>query len=170
MGSLHAYMAEYQTLLQKGVIQKAYKGLMDYIMQLRTHLQNKHPGYSTSGSLYTGYMDMTYFSVVTEPLKQRSLKIAVVYLHKEGRFEVWLSGYNKQVQLKYWTKIKDSNWDHYHLVPILQGADSILESILVEKPDFDDLDSLTGQIERGIIKFINDIEILLSRIDTEIYR
>lgn len=166
MGSLHAYMTEYRTLLQKGVIQKAYKGLMDYIMQLRTHLQNKYPGYSISGSIYTGYMDMTYFSIVTERLKQRSLKIAVVFLHQEGRFEVWLSGVNKQVQSKYWTMIKESNWNRYPLVPTIKGADSILESILVGNPDFDDLDSLTSQIESGILSFINDIETFLSHSDT----
>lgn len=166
MGSLHAYMTEYRTLLQKGVIQKAYKGLMDYIMQLRTHLQNKYPGYSISGSIYTGYMDMTYFSIVTERLKQRTLKIAVVFLHQEGRFEVWLSGVNKQVQSKYWAMIKENNWNRYPLVPTIKGADSILESILVGNPDFDDLDSLTSQIESGILSFINDIETFLSHSDT----
>jgi len=41
MESFHEYMNEYKKQLEKGIIQKAYKGLMEYIMALRTHLKNK---------------------------------------------------------------------------------------------------------------------------------
>lgn len=37
MESLHACMNEYRKQLEKDYIQKAYKGLMEYIMGLRTH-------------------------------------------------------------------------------------------------------------------------------------
>ncbi len=163
METLNEYMSEYQNQLKKGHIQKAYKGLMDYIMELRTHFEHTYPEHSVPGSIYFGYMDMTYFSIVPESLKQRSLKIAVVFIHELCRFEVWLSGYNKQVQSKYWKMIKESNWDKYRLVPSVKGADSILESVLVENPDFDDLNALTSQIEKGTLSFIDDIESFISQ-------
>jgi hypothetical protein len=163
MGSFHEYMSEYKKQLEQGVIQKAYKGLMEYIMDLRTYFQNKYPDYFVSGSIYYGYMDMTYFSFFPESLKQRKLKIAIVFMHEACRFEVWLSGYNKQVQTKYWELFKESNWNKYHLVPSTKGVNSILESVLVDDPDFSDLDTLTKQIEKASLKFIKDIENFLAR-------
>jgi hypothetical protein len=165
MESLHEYMTEYQKQLDKGVIQKAYRGLMAYIMDLRTHFQNQYPDYVISGSLYYGYMDMTYFSFFPKTFKQRNLKVAVVYLHETGRFEAWLAGYNKQVQTQYWKLFKDSHWNRpgYRLVAAPQGADSILERVLVDHPDFRDLDALTQQIERETLEFIQEVDRFLTQ-------
>lgn len=70
MESFHEYMKEYRKQLGKGSIQKAYRGLMDYFMDLRTYFKNKYPDYVISGSIYYGYMDMTYFSFFPKTLKQ----------------------------------------------------------------------------------------------------
>jgi hypothetical protein len=113
-------------------------------------------------------MDMTYFSFFPGSFKHRKLKIAVVFLHESFRFEVWLAGYNKQVQSKYWKLIKESGWNKYHLVPTTKGADSILESVLVDDPDFKDLDALTGQIEAATLKFIKDVDGFLSEHDNRL--
>jgi len=158
MGSFHEDMDEYKKQLAKGTIQKAYRGLMDYIMGLRTHFAVRYPDYFVSGSIYYGYMDMTYFSVIPDSFKQRGLKIAVVFLHEACRFEVWLAGYNKQVQTKYWTFFKESGWDKYRLVPSPKGADSILEHVLVNNPDFSDLDALTTRIESETSAFMTEVE------------
>jgi hypothetical protein len=158
MEPFQEYMNEYQKQLEKGVIQKAYKGLMEYIMDLRTQFKNKYPDYVVSGNIYTGYMDMTYFSFSPESLKHRDLKIAIVFLHETFRFEVWLAGYNKQVQAKYWKLFKDSGWNQYHIVPNPKGADAILEHILADHPDFSNLNSLTIKIENETLKFIKDIK------------
>ena len=162
MESLPEYVKEYRKQLEKGYIQKAYQGLMEYIMDLRTHFKNKYPDYFVSGSIYYGYMDMTYFAFSPESLKKRNLKIAIVFIHDTFRFEVWLAGYNKQVQQKYWKLFKESNWNKYHIVPTTKSVDSIIEYTLVDNPDFSDLDALTKHIEKGTLNFINDIEDFLS--------
>lgn len=162
MESFSEHMHEYRKQLQKGAIQKAYRGLMEYIMNLRTHFQNKYPDYFVSGSIYYGYMEMTYFSLIPESLKQRKLKAAIVFLHEAFRFEVWLAAYNKQVQARYWKLLKDSGWDKYRIVPTTKGADSILEHVLVDNPDFSDLDALTQRIETQTLQFIQDVEGFLS--------
>jgi hypothetical protein len=151
-------MNEYRRQLEKGAVQAAYRGLMDYIMHLRTHFQNKYPDYFVSGSIYQGYMDMTYFSFIPESLQKRKLKTAIVFVHDAFRFEVWLAGYNKQVQSQYWKVIKESGWNKYSVVPTTTGADSIIEHILVENPDFSNVDVLTNRIEKETVKFIRDIE------------
>jgi hypothetical protein len=162
MGSFHDYINEYRKQLEKGAINKAYKGLMEYIMDLRTHFKNKYPDYFVSGSIYYGYMDMTYFSFIPDLLKQRNLKIAIVFIHDTFRFEAWLAGYNKQVQQKYWKLFKESDWTQYPVVPTTNGVDAVIETILVDNPDFSDLDALTEQIEGATLKFIEDVESFLS--------
>jgi hypothetical protein len=152
------YIPEYQQQLARGAIQKAYRGLMAYIQDLRTYFKNKYPDYFVSGSIYFGYMDMTYFSFYPKSLGDRQLKIAIVFLHETMRFEAWLAGYNKAVQSKYWKLFKESGWDKYRLVPTIKGADSILEYIVADRPDFGDPDRLTAQIETETLKLIADVE------------
>lgn len=163
MKPFHEYMSEYRKQLAKGDIREAYRGLMEYMMGLRTHFEEKYPDHFVSGSIYYGYMDMTYFAFVPESLQRRKLKAAIVFVHDTFRFEVWLAGSNRQVQAKYWKLFKESGWDKYHIPSTIKGADSIVEHVLVEDPDFSDLDSLTEQIENGTLKFIRGIEEFLSQ-------
>lgn len=158
-------MNEYKKQLQRGIISRAYKGLMEYMLNLKTFLVSRHPDYYVSGSLYFGNMDMTYFSFNPKSIKDRNLKIAVVFNHQRFSFEVWLAGVNKQVQHKYWRLFSTSGWQKYRVVPSTQGIDSIVEHILVEPPDFRDLDSLSGQIEAETLQFIQDIEDFLTEKD-----
>ena len=162
MGSFSEYMKEYRKQMERGVIKEAYRRLMEYLMNLRLYFKNKYPNYFV-GALYEGYMDMTYFSFSPQALKDQKLRIAIVFIHDTVRFEVWLAGYNKEVQTKFWKLFKESDWDKYHIVPTTKGVDSILEYILVENPDFSDLDNLTEQIEKGTLKFVKDVENFLSK-------
>ncbi|MBN2556718.1 MAG: hypothetical protein JXA97_12330 [Anaerolineales bacterium] len=158
MNFFHESMVEYKKQLQRGEIQLAYQGLMAYFRELRTHFQRAYPQASVPGNIYYGYMDMTYFSFVPESLKPRKLKIAIVFLHEAFRFEVWLAAVNKGVQTRYWKLIKASDWKKYHLASTPEGTDSILDHVLIDSPDFSDLDELTGQIEAGTLDFIREVE------------
>ena len=162
MESMPKYIKEYKKQLGKGVIQKAYQGLMKYIMDLRTYFCKDFPDF-TPGNIYHGYMDMTYFPIFPESLKSRKLKIAIVFIHETIKFEVWLVGYNKQIQAKYWKLFKEGAWNKYRMPSAIKGVDSIVEYTLAENPDFVDLDGLTKRIEKGTLEFINDIEIFLSK-------
>lgn len=166
MKSLQENMIEYKKQLGKGMIQKAYQGLMEYMTSLKKYFTNKYSDFSTPGSIYYGYMDMTYFSISPKSLKDRDLKIAIVFLYDTFRFEIWLSGKNKQVLSKYWKVFNKNNWDKYKIVEPVKGVDSIVEHILVDNPDFSDLDALTKQIDKGTSMFIKDIEGFLSKTAT----
>jgi hypothetical protein len=155
-------MQVFHEQLKKGSVQKAYQGLIQYMLDLKTLLAKKYPDHVVSGSLYQGYMDMTYFSFTPAAPKNRQLKVAIVFVYQTFRFEAWLAAVNKQVQAKYWQQIKDSGWDKYHLVPGLAGQDGIIECVLVADPDFSDLADLTQRIEAGTLKFVGDVETFLS--------
>jgi len=162
MDSFLENIKEYKKQMAKGAVQAAYKGLMKYIMDLRAYFKTRYPEYFVSGSIYYGYMDMTCFSFFPEVLKERKLKVAVVFLHDKFRFEVWLAGYNKQIQAKFWNLMREKNWKKYRLVTSLKGSDSIAEHILADNPDFSNLDNLTKTIEKRTLMFIQDIESFLS--------
>lgn len=162
MQSLNESVKEYTVQLQQGHIQKAYKGIMIFMSGLKTWLESRDPECTATG-LYPGYMDMTYFAFTPQVLKQRSLKIAIVYLHEQNRFEVWLGGANRKVQAKVIDVLKGKDLDGLILSEIKPGVDSIVEMELVEKPDFDHPEELMLAIESKVIEFTEKIVKLLPK-------
>jgi hypothetical protein len=155
-------MEKFQTQLEKGSIQRAYRALLSYMMNLRTHFKDSHPEFAVSG-LYQGYMDMTYFGVFPPSLRQRDLKIAIVFNYNAFRFEAWLAGSNRQVQRSYWELFKDGKWTGYRVVAPATGIDSIIECDLAKDFDFNNPEALTSMIETSTATFIDDIEKFLSK-------
>lgn len=154
MENLNRYVAIYKEQLDKGDILVAYNELVKFVMKLRTEFIKRHSDkYSFSGILH-GYMDYTYFYYSNDFLKTKKLKLGLVLNHLEMRFEVWLLGNTKPIQKKYWELSKNTKWNN--------GKDempaySILEAILVENPDFNNLDKLTEQVEVKMIKASEEI-------------
>lgn len=138
---------------------KAYKVILDFMKKLRTYFDNTYPAEYYTGSVYSG--DITYFPFTPEILKEQKLKIAIVFNHKEMRFEIWLAGQNKQIQKKYWEIFKDSDWNKYHVPENIDKSFSIVDNILVNQPDFNDSDFLREKIEEGVMEFIDEIKEIL---------
>ena len=152
---------EFRRQLEQGSIQRAYRALLSYMMGLRTHFTNNLAGATVSG-LYQGYMDMTYFALFPPSLRQRNLKIAIVFNYDAFRFEAWLAAGNRKVQRQVWELFKDGQWPEYRLVTPAKGIDSILECDLATDFDLDDPDALTSSIEKLTVAFLDDIERFLA--------
>ncbi len=159
--SLNSYMRTYKEQIDIGHIQKAYKGLMNYIMDLRGHFANKYSDDYIIGNISKGYMDYTYFPIVPKSIKQLKVKFAIVFIHEEMRFGISLGGQNRQVQNHYWKIFKESDWNKYQVPSTPDENFAIVYDVLVEKPDFNDLYTLTKQIESKSMKFIEDITEIL---------
>jgi hypothetical protein len=157
MQELNRSFAEYKKQMRKGVIQRAYQGVMKYFMSLRNELRKRHPKFEVSG-IQWGYMDQTYFLFHPQSLKKRGLKVAIVFVHDTCRFDAWLASRNASYRKKYWQFFKDRGYDKHRMVPSSNAVDPILEHTLVADPDFGDQYALTEQIERGVMKFIEDVE------------
>lgn len=156
-------MQVFQTQLAEGAVQNAYVGLMGYLGTLKTHFKRQYPQFNQPGGTYYGMMDMTYFSLLPRSLKEKQLKIAVVFVYGTFSFEVWLSGANRDVQAVYWERIRNSGWDQYTLSSNPRKEDFILGNILAADPDFGNLDRLTDQISSGTAVFIADVERYLAQ-------
>ncbi|RPH29892.1 MAG: helix-turn-helix domain-containing protein [Bacteroidales bacterium] len=155
--SLNDYKKDYKRQIEIGNIPKAYKGLMGFMKNLRTYFVNNYLVDYVIGSIYSGDMTITYFPFTPKTLKEQKLKIAIVFNHQKIRFEIWLAGQNKQIQKKYWEIFKDSDWKNYHIPLTIDEGFSIADNILVENPNFDDLEVLTEQIETKTMEFIKEI-------------
>ena len=158
--TLGKYIREYKTQIQLGDIQKAYRGIMAYMMSLRNHLANKYPVDFITGSMYQGYMDITYFPFTPQSVKNQKLKIGITFNHEKMQFEIWLVGRNKKVQKEYWETLKKSNWNTYPLSKNAQN--SIIEHIIDKNPDFDHLEILTKKLEQEVFIFIKNISNIFS--------
>ena len=101
---------------------------------------------------------MTYFAISTPALKQRDLKIAIVFNYKAFCFEAWLAGRNRKVTRQYWELLKERKFSGYRIVTPGKGVDSIIEYDLAQGNELTDMDSLTKIIEGNMNSFIVDIE------------
>ncbi len=152
MKTLNQLISNYTYCLQQGEIQIAYRWIIEFIGKLRADFIKKYPYYD-AGSVYQGYMDMSYFSINTKSLKDKGLKLAVVYLHEKGDFEVWLSARNREILKRHETVVNSIISDNTTMFHDGNNQDAIIECTLVSAPNFEDQASLLDAIEQGVEKF-----------------
>ena len=159
MKDFNHYVDKYKEQLDKGDIQEAYVGLIKYVNRLGTTLSNNLSESYSFGSLFQGYMDYTYFYYSNDFLKKRKLKMGLVLNHSKMQFEIWLLGQTIPIQEKYWEYFKSTKWSKDRTT---RPQYSILETVLIEKPDFSDLEKLSKQIEKKLtsttVEIIEDIK------------
>jgi hypothetical protein len=162
MENLNKYVSIYKEQLNKGDILIAYNELVKFVMKLRTiFIRNLSDQYSFAG-IFNGYMDYTYFYYTNDFLKSKKLKFGLVLNHIEMRFELWLLGNTKPIQKKYWKLLKTTKWNKGKTE---MPKYSILVTILVENPDFDNLNTLTEQIESKMIQVSDEILVYLKTLN-----
>ncbi|WP_282042735.1 DUF7000 family protein [Winogradskyella flava] len=162
MENLNKYVAVYKEQLEKGDILIAYNELVKFVMKLRTEfIKTLSDKYSFAGILH-GYMDYTYFYYSNDFLKSKKLKLGLVLNHLEMRFEIWLLGNTIPTQKNHWELLKNTKWNKDKTE---MPKYSILETTLVENPDFDNLEKLTKQIETKMIKASDEILDYLKTLD-----
>lgn len=156
MKTLNELIEGYTNHLKQGEIQIAYKGIFEFLGRLRAEFIKNHPEYDVS-SIYQGYMDMSYFALSTIALKAKGLKIAIVYLHEKGDFEVWLSARNRAIAKEYASILNRNFLDDTNVFHDSNNPDAIIECLLTAKPNFDDQSALIETIDQGVEKFVTTI-------------
>lgn len=151
---LSDYISAYKVQLESGDIKIAYERLIKYMMALKADCEKEFSGRYSFGTVSPGYMDFTYFSFFDAFLRDKKLRFGIVLNHKKMRFELWLMGQNADVQKRYWGLLKSSVWNKNQ--PVMPRY-SVLETVLVEEPDFDNLDKLTKEIEAKAGAFSGEI-------------
>lgn len=153
---LNQAIDEYTRLLQNQEIQVAYRGILECMGMLRADCIRKFPHYDV-GSLYQGYMDMSYFSISTKLFRARGLKLALVYQHEKGQFEVWLSARNRDIAKRF---ASESIRKELETLPVFHDADNldaVIECTLAAKPDFEDQAALSETLCQGAVRFMEAV-------------
>ena len=150
---MNYFVSAYKESLKNGDIQVAYAELVKYVQKLKTAFSKDLGDTYSVGNVFQGYMDYTYFYLSNDFLKDKKLKLGLVFNHNHVRFEAWLLGQTKDIQEKYWELLKNTKWINGSEMPQY----SIFEVILVDNPDFDDLDTLTENIKNKLVSVAKDI-------------
>ncbi len=151
---LSEYIKAYKTQLEIGDIKVAYEHLVKYVMTIKARFEEALSEKYTCGNVSPGYMDFTYFPFFDTFLRSEKLRFGIVLNHKQMRFELWLMGQNSDVQKRYWALLKSSKWNENR--PAMPRY-SVLEVVLVEVPDFDDLDLLTAEVIKNTVVLAKEI-------------
>lgn len=140
---------EYKTLLQTTDLIEAYQEFIKLFRFLRIELEKTMTEYRFQGSIAENGMDYSYFLFWNEELKSKGLKIAVVFVHRDFRFEVWVSGFNRKYQSKYYDILKDKE------IPFeLTSSPTKTDYILRVPADISDISNGDYVVEK--IKSISD--------------
>ena len=108
---------------------------------------------------------MTYFALFSDFLKERGLKLAVLFNYETFSFEVWLAARNRKVQRQYWELLSNTGYRKHQLVEPAVGIDAIVTTVLAADYSVVAEVSLTKQIVQGVTAFRSDIESFLSDVD-----
>jgi hypothetical protein len=158
MKKLNDIVAVYHKELRKGDILIAYNELVKFVMTTRTELVKKLDHQYSFAKILHGYMDYTYFYYTNDFLKSKKLKFGLVLNHLEMRFEVWLLGNTIPVQKEYWNLLKSTKWNKDKTE---MPQYSIIEAVIIDKPDFNNLELLSLNIHKSMIQVTAEIIELL---------
>lgn len=147
----------YRTLLQTTELQKSYQEFVALFRFLRIRLAELMPEYKFQGNIVENAMDYSYFQFTDEELKAAGLKIAVVFVHADFRFEVWLSGVNRKVQRKYYEQLKDCELA-YELTDNPERKDYILRCPIDDGFDISDGEAAAEEIRKAAVEMIRYAE------------
>lgn len=154
------YLNEYKGLIKTTNLQKGYQEFIKLFRFLRIGLEKELPEYTFSGNIVENNMDYSYFQLVDTRLKEQGIKIQVVFKHREFRFEIWASGYNRKIQNKYYERLKNKELP-YILNNQPSRVDYILSSPIDENIDLSDGEGLIRIIKSSTIELIKSISNLL---------
>jgi len=163
MNPVEAALDEFKNTLSKGNIQKAYKHIFSIFNELAILVKKNSEKGINVGSIYHGYLDMSYLPITTNVLKENGLKTAVVFDYDKFCFEVWLCGMNKKIQKNIWEKIKEKKWNKYELPESIENEDSIVRKRMTEIKNYANEKETAKIIWTNLKKFVDDSESFLNK-------
>lgn len=145
----------------KAPLSEAYKLILQTLTLCGREMQKQLPESEVSG-LYPGYLDMSYIAIIPPNLKKRQLKLALVYVHEKGAFELWLAGRNRSIQAQVREELRGKLSPSYILVEEAKGEDAIVQLRLGPHTDFTDMNLLIEKLCVMMHTMLQDLEPLLS--------
>lgn len=153
MGQTKIMMDHFKKALGTGELQKAYRHLMDVFSSLQTALRENKEAQVQTGTLYHGYLDMTYLPVTTRVLRKKGMKVAVVFDYPKFQFQLWLSAGNRKKREKAILLLEQTKVLKDSIRIAKENPDAILEQVIHEPIDFEDTQGLVRSLVAETIRF-----------------
>ena len=102
-----ALLEEYRALLQTTGLQKAYGEFVGMFRWLRAELERQMPDFRFQTAVSGSAVDYACFTFTDEALRQKGLKLAVVFDAAGFQLEVWLCGVNRPAGRRWAGALKD---------------------------------------------------------------
>lgn len=158
------YLETYKSLLATTELQLGYQEFIKLFRFLRIELEKELPDFSFSGNIVENNMDFAYFQLTDTDLREKGVKIQVVFVHKSFRFEVWVSGYNRKIQRYYYEKLKNKPLKYY-LNDNPERIDYIFKAKIEKNIELHSGDIVISKIKPVVLEMItfmkNDIDNIL---------
>jgi hypothetical protein len=151
------YIKEYYSIMKNTSLQRSYQEFIKFFKYLRIYLEKEMAEYKFTGNIIENNMDYSYFQFSDEELKSKGLKIVVVFIHKLCNYEVWLSGLNREIQVKYYNKLI-KNHKKYSLTTNPEKFDYILKNTIYDEENYDNVSKMLIEMKNKILSFINDVK------------
>ena len=157
------YINEYKKIIQTTDIQLGYKELINSIKHLKSYLQKEMKNFIFSKNIVENNLEYTYFHFTNKELKSHGLKLVLVFTHKEFKFEIFLSGVNRQKQINFFNDIKDKKIK-YILSNNPSKTDYVLKYEINNNFNYETIEEISIDIYSDIQEFTKYILLLLENI------
>lgn len=139
----------YENIQKNTDLQKGYQEFLRLFRFIKNQLENDLSSFSFSGNIVENGMDYSYFQFSDSLLKSKGLKIVVAFVHKRFTFEVWLSGYNRKYQIKFYEILKTKKLD-FELNHQPSKIDYIMKSDINQSIDLSNGQAVVDAIKDAI--------------------
>ena len=99
-------------------------------------------------------MDFSYFQLTDPDLKEKGIKIQIVFVHKDFRFEIWASGYNRKIQSRYYNHLKNQSMKYY-LNNNPEKIDYILKAEIEKNIELDNGEIVISKIKHVVLEMVD---------------
>ena len=143
----------YRQLVQTTSLADSYGEFVRLFRFLWVQMEKEMPQFQFQGNIVENAMDYSYFQFTSQELKSRGLKIAVVFLHRQFRLEVWLSGVNRSSQ-KRWFPVLAAEDCPFLRTENPERSDYILRSLLPDGWNLADGDGTVSMLKQKALELI----------------
>lgn len=148
---------EYAQILRSTNLQRDYQAFLSFFRQLRAHLEQEFPAFQFSGAIAENGMDYAYFAFTNASWKREGLKFVVAFVHRTFTLELWLSGVNRETQVR-WHRQWQETGTAYELSPDPNRFDYILRKVVLTEEDFAGEDAVLAAIDGRVRQFLDGAE------------
>ena len=148
------YLNNYKNLLLTTELQLFYQEFIKLFRFLRIELEKELPNFSFSSNIVENNMDFSYFQLTDPDLKEKGIKIQIVFVHKDFRFEIWASGYNRKIQSRYYNHLKNQSMKYY-LNNNPEKIDYILKAEIEKNIELDNGEIVVSKIKPVVLEMVD---------------